>query len=178
MALPDGEEASDHTTNNFFMSVDAIGSLHFTHAGAFSLWFGFDFYSDRWDWTGKNNNVPACNDPLGEDNLCPEGNFDFERQNSARLRLGGSLELVLSRHWNIFAIFEGVLAGPNRRILGDIFGANIADTKIYGRLGFTYKFGSGPVDVPVVEEGAPEPPPPAPAPAPAPAAEPAPAGGA
>jgi hypothetical protein len=37
---------------------------------------------------------------------------------------------------------EGIVGGKDRRILGDIFGGGRADSRIYGQLGATFKFGS------------------------------------
>ena len=118
---------SRHPTNDFYIKLDAIASLHFSGAGAFSIWFAMDFTSDRWDFLGND-----------KDTLSPaSGN----RQNLVRGRLGGSIDLVLSRRWNLFFVVEGIVAGKKRRILGDVFGLNKDDTKFYARGGFTYKFG-------------------------------------
>jgi hypothetical protein len=64
-----------------------------------------------------------------------------ERQKMARFRLGGSLEFIMSSSWNMWASFEGILAGRPRRILSDVWGFEHNDIQIYARLGFTYKFG-------------------------------------
>ena len=62
-------------------------------------------------------------------------------QSLTRFRLGGSLEFILSDKWNVWASFEGILAGPDRRILGDMWGFERDDLSLYARLGLTYKFG-------------------------------------
>jgi len=125
-----GDDAEGHPTNTFFMSLEALGSLHFSSAGAFSLWLAVDMYTDRWDWEGGDSD--ALFDGAGE------------RQSQTRLRLGGSLEVVLTRSWNAWATFEGIIVGPTatRRILGDVLNTGAEDTELYGRIGVTYKFGA------------------------------------
>lgn len=118
---------SRHPANDFFIALDAIASLHLSGAGAFSLWFGMDFSSDRWDFLGSDKNTLSA--------------LAGSRQNLVRGRLGGALDLVLSRRWNLWFVVEGIIAGKERRIYGDIFGVNKNDTKFYARGGVTYKFG-------------------------------------
>ncbi len=114
-----------HPTNNFFISLDAILSLHFPPRGAFSIWFAGDFNSDRWDFDGRNANVVVAS----------------SRQNIPRGRLGGSLEIVVTKKWNVWFEVEGIVAGKRRRVLGDVFGGGRPDSKVYGQLGATFKFG-------------------------------------
>ncbi len=144
------EDIAGHPTNNFFFSLEALFSLHFASAGNFTLWTGFDFYSDRWDWHESHRDcrfAGGCNDdmngsPVAADPslgiLAPNG----ERQNLARFRIGGSLEIIFSRRWNGWVSFEGAF-GPDRRIVGDILGFNNSDIQMYTRLGLTYKFDYG-----------------------------------
>jgi len=113
-------------TNNFFITLDAIFSLHFPPRGAFSIWIAGDFNSDRWDFDGSNNRILVTN----------------SRQNVARARLGGSLEIVVTRKWNVWIEVEGIVAGDRRRVLGDQFGGGHPDPLVYGQLGATFKFGS------------------------------------
>jgi len=113
-------------TNNFFMSLDAIFSLHFPPRGALSVWMAMDFNSDRWDFSGSNSNVFETN----------------SRQNLVRGRLGGSLEFVVTQKWNVWLEVEGIVAGQRRRVLGDVFGGGHPDSKVYGQLGATFKFGT------------------------------------
>lgn len=115
-----------HPTNNFFFSLDAIFSLHFPPRGALSVWMAMDFNSDRWDFEGSNSDV-----------LVPNSG----RQNLVRGRLGGSIEIVVTRRWNVWAEVQGIVAGKDRRILGDIFGGGRPDTRIYAQAGATFKFG-------------------------------------
>lgn len=112
-----------HETNSFVMSLEGLTSLHFASFGAFTLWVGGDFVSDKWDWSAPDTLI----NPI-------------DRQNFVRLRLGGSVDIVLDSHWNIYGIFEGVLAGPERRILTNVFGFNTPDIKIHPEIGVTYKF--------------------------------------
>jgi hypothetical protein len=124
-------DASNHSTNSFFMSLEALGTLHFSRAGAFTLWFAADFTSDQWNFMADQRNT-TIHEIAGE---------GFPRQNMWRARIGGSLEILINRNWNIFGILEGIVAGDNRRIFGDIWSAGNSDLKLYFRGGFTYKFG-------------------------------------
>ena len=100
--------------------------MAFGDAGAVTLWLALDTYTDRYDWSGEDSSVFETR----------------ERQDQARLRLGGALELVIDRDWNAWGSLEGILAGPesDRRIYGDILGLGVEDTELYFRLGVTYKF--------------------------------------
>ena len=120
------ENGIRHPTNNFFITLDAILSLHFPPRGAFSIWMAFDFNSDRWDFQGGNSSVVETT----------------SRQNLVRGRLGGSIEIVVTRKWNVWLEIEGIVAGKRRRVLGDIFGGGNPDSKVYGQLGATFKFGN------------------------------------
>ena len=124
---PARNEMGRRPTNDFFLSLEGIASLHFPSAGAFSIFLAMDFNSDRWDFAGNDR-----------DQLLP----GVGRQNEVRFRLGASLDIVLSRRWNLWFIFEGIPAGDRRRVLGDVFGGGREDTRIYGRLGATFKFGT------------------------------------
>ncbi len=115
-----------HPTNNFFISLDAIFSVHFPPHGALSVWIAGDFNSDRWDFNGRNSNDAVRS----------------SRENFVRARLGGSLEFVVTKKWNVWIEVEGIVAGKRRPILGDIFGGGHADSLIYGQFGATFKFGS------------------------------------
>ncbi len=60
-----------------------------------------------------------------------------------RARLGGSLEIVVTKKWNVWIEVEGIVAGDKRRpVLGDIFGGGHPDSLVYGQFGATFKFGS------------------------------------
>ncbi|MFW5921477.1 MAG: PEGA domain-containing protein, partial [Polyangiales bacterium] len=145
-------EAKSDPTNTFFTSIELLGSLHFARAGAFTLWMAADFHSDAWGRCGNDSDRNLLTGQIGAgeypDRACApkdenrDGvvNFSPGRQGLARLRLGGALEIVVNRHWNVWGIFEGILAGDSRRILGDLFQTG-SEKEIYGRLGFTYKFG-------------------------------------
>ncbi len=119
------DDGASHPTNNFFISLDAIFSLHFPPRGAFSLWIAGDFNSDRWDFAGSNSRDYVTS----------------SRQNVGRARLGGSVEIVVTRKWNVWIEVEGIVAGDRRRVLGDIFGGGHQDSKVYGQFGATFKFG-------------------------------------
>ncbi len=141
-ALLSGEDAPSHQTNNFFFSLEALATLHFTSAGNFTLWGALDFHSDRWDWQGRNRNCRYEGGCVGGDDMpamMGAARIGDDRQNIARFRIGGSLEFIVARNWNIWGAFEGVF-GPDRRVLGDIFRAGHPDLEIYPRIGLTYKF--------------------------------------
>ncbi len=123
----DNATDTNHSTNSVFFSLEALMSLHFARAGAFTFWGAFDLTSDRWDWTENNRSVLS---------------MDTDRQTIGRGRFGGALEFTLNKRLNIWGLFEGVI-GHSRRIYGDIFGREIAgDTEMYGRVGITLKFGN------------------------------------
>jgi hypothetical protein len=124
-----------HSTNAFFMSLEGLLSLHFAHAGAATFFAGLDFHSDRWDWEGDDRRTP-----ITPASMLP---LEYDRQNIVRGRFGGAIEFTLNKRLNIWGMFEGVV-GDGRRILGNIFGADLGteDTEMYGRLGITLKFGN------------------------------------
>ena len=124
-----GAEREDvsHDANNGFFILEALGTIHFGRAGSVTLWAAMDVYSDRWDWHGSDGG--RLHNP-----------GDLGRQTTVRARLGGSVEIIMNREWNIWGSFEGAF-GDKRRVLGNILGAGNVDSSIYGRLGLTYKFG-------------------------------------
>ncbi len=160
-------QTASHSTNTLFLSMEAIGTLHFSDAGAFSLWLGFDVISDSYHYLGSDSSCllysgygdelitqmydSAMGTPTAANLACSMkddfvkditdlSNRPGPRQDIGRLRLGGSLDLVLSRHWNVWAVLEGILAGDKRRVLGDVFGLGGTDTQLYFQLGLSYKF--------------------------------------
>ncbi len=137
----------NYPVNSAFFSLELLGSLHFADAGAFTLWLALDLSSDEYaghplnssaflDY-GPNAMGPTdtyCADRMGTTTLaCP-------REDWARARLGGALELVLARNWNIWFQLEGILNGAPRRIMGNLIGIEAPDTQFYFRLGTTFKF--------------------------------------
>jgi len=150
---PMGDGLVEQSTNSFFFSLEALFTLHFLRAGNFTLWGALDYHSDSWAWNGSNNNCRytlGCQpDTSGDLDHAPDPDPDTaentvigSRQSLARFRLGGSLEFIIARHWNMWVSFEGTFGG-DRRIVGDLWGANRSDINAYARLGFTYKFGYG-----------------------------------
>lgn len=132
-----------HSVNSFRLSAEALGSLHFSDQGAFTMWMGLDFHTDSYDWWGEDEDV-LLTSPIGEAGLDltdPRvvANRRDGRQTMVRFRIGGSLELVLNRFWNAWVQIEGVV-GPSRDLLGSNFGFGPEDTEFYARLGATYKF--------------------------------------
>ncbi|MEZ4250299.1 MAG: PEGA domain-containing protein [Polyangiales bacterium] len=158
------------STNSFFFSIEALFSLHFLHAGNFTLWGALDYHTDQWQWNASDSDCrysvrcePGMDVPRDPD---PDLERISGRQSLARFRLGGSLEFILGPRWNVWGSFEGILAGKQRRIFGDVWGFGRDDVMLYARLGFTYKFGYAERD----DDPALPPPEPAAEPAPAPAA--------
>ncbi|MCA9600472.1 MAG: PEGA domain-containing protein [Polyangiales bacterium] len=124
----EGANAADHPVNAFFMSVEGLGTLHFSDHGALTLVAALDMHSDRYDFTGGDSSKLSQRGLLGD------------RQDVTRFRIGGILELVVDRDWNLFAELDGVLIGQSRDILGDVLGLGGTDANLYFRLGATYKF--------------------------------------
>ncbi|MEM9192918.1 MAG: PEGA domain-containing protein [Myxococcota bacterium] len=139
IAAPD-QEVPSHSVNSVFFSVEAMGTLHFSNKGAFTLWMGLDIHSDGYDWSGVDSDILVVSDfPEATEPAAQVAEVRDGRQGSARFRLGGSLELVLGRHWNAWVLLEGVI-GPSRDILGNLWGFGPEDTELYVRLGLTHKF--------------------------------------
>jgi hypothetical protein len=124
-------DVGTHKTNAFYLGLEALGTIHFSRAGAVTMWVAMDVHSDRWDWSWIDRDVLYG----------PAADGSNKRQDIVRARIGGSLELTMSKRMNIWALFEGAL-GPERRIYGDVFRLNKADPQIYGMVGLTFKFGS------------------------------------
>lgn len=123
----EGPDASSHPTNSGFVIVEALGTLRFARAAAFTLFLGADFITDRWDWEGDDKD-----EWVGRNS----------RQRMSRFRVGGVIEVAMHRHWNFFTLLEGVVAesSDGRRVVGDIFNAGNDDIRIYFRTGVSYKF--------------------------------------
>ncbi len=142
-----------YPTNSLFLSLQAQGSLYFGDQGAFTLWVGLDISSDEYPGHGLNHSVyvsytddpnfaiPAGGPPA--ENYCTTNGTSIlscPREDWARARLGGSLELVLTRNWNLWFLLEGILNQAPRRIMGNLLGIEANDTQFYFRIGTTYKF--------------------------------------
>ncbi|MGF1468104.1 MAG: PEGA domain-containing protein [Sandaracinaceae bacterium] len=132
-------------TNTFFFSTELLGSLHFSSQGAFTLFFGVDLSTDEYAGHPLNSGVfldyqangnPTCS-LVAEDPAL--GNCG-RRQTYARARLGGVLELVLTRSWNLWFLLEGIVSAQPRNFYGNLLGIQTNDTQFYFRLGTTYKF--------------------------------------
>lgn len=139
------DDRPELATNTFFFSLEGLFSLHFLHAGNFTLWGALDYHSDRWQWNRSDAacrfGIPcAAGQDVPRDTTATVDRLSG-RQSLARLRLGGSLEFILSRRLNAWGSFEGILAGKQRRIFGDLWRFGRDDVMLYARVGFTYKFG-------------------------------------
>ena len=132
--------------NSAFLSIEGMGSLHFSDAGAFTLWIAVDFSSDEYAGHGSNSGAYLDYAPDAADmsdrycSVDASGNLGCRREDYARARLGGSLELVLARNWNLWFLLEGILSSQPRRVLGNLLGIEANDTQFYFRIGTTYKF--------------------------------------
>ncbi|MBI2897145.1 MAG: PEGA domain-containing protein [Deltaproteobacteria bacterium] len=111
--------------NVYFAELGPMVSLFFGEWGAFTLRLPIELYSE------KCGDVPT--DPSITLGVC-------DRDDNARLRFGGLLEVVTSSRWNLFALFEGVLSGGERDAYQDVLGTGNRDTLVYFKLGGTYKF--------------------------------------
>jgi hypothetical protein len=144
-----GTARFDHPVNNAFFSVEGMLSLLLEPIAAVTLWLGLDISSDEYaahprqsgayiTWDAGSTMVPECMPaPMSTTRLV----CNPRRQDQARARLGGAVEFVLSANWNLWFIFEGILAQPDdhRRLLSG-FLVDAADLRIYPRAGLTYKF--------------------------------------
>lgn len=135
----------DYPVNTAFFSLEGLISLLLEPVAAVTLWLGLDLHSDEYAAHARHAGAYADFGPSGVmDPICTSttaGTLSCRRQDMARLRLGGSVEFVLTQNWNLWFIFEGILAQPSdhRRLFGG-FISDAADIRIYPRLGFTYKF--------------------------------------
>ncbi|MGE0790635.1 MAG: PEGA domain-containing protein [Sandaracinaceae bacterium] len=138
-------------TNSAFIDFELLGSLYFGDQGAFTLWVAVDVSSDEYAGHPLNSSVYLSHSRSTdvrstdmEDYCVPQGalilSCDPQRETWARARLGGSLELVLARNWNLWFQLEGILNQAPRRIMGNLLGIEANDTQFYFRIGTTYKF--------------------------------------
>ncbi len=137
-----------YPVNSAFLSLELLGSLHFSEQGAFTLWLALDMSSDEYAGHPLNSGVFLDYGPsatMATQTYCtvqtmPRTQLRCPREDYARARLGGSLELVLTRNWNLWFLLEGILSSQPRRIMGNLLGIEANDTQFYFRLGTTYKF--------------------------------------
>jgi hypothetical protein len=137
-----------HPVNSAFFSLEFDASLHFSEQGAFTIWLAMDVSSDEYPGHPLNSgayldyapNAVAASDIYCEPVTDPRTQLRCPREDFARARLGGSLELVLARNWNLWFLLEGILSSQPRRIMGNLIGIQTNDTQFYFRLGTTYKF--------------------------------------
>ncbi|HJL18481.1 MAG TPA: PEGA domain-containing protein [Sandaracinaceae bacterium LLY-WYZ-13_1] len=147
---PDMGNTYGYPINSLFLSLELMGSLHFADQGAFTLWFGVDFSSDEYAGHPLNSGTYLDyypDDPDGDGSTEPycvreasSSTLSCPREDFARARLGGSLELVLTRNWNLWFMLEGILSSQPRRIMGNLLGIEANDTQFYFRIGTTHKF--------------------------------------
>ena len=138
-----------YPVNSLFLSLEVMGSLHFSDQGAFTLWLALDISSDEYAGHPLNSSAYLVHQRSTtslsgspEDYCVPNGAtaLSCSREDFARARLGGSLELVLTRNWNLWFLLEGILSSQPRRIMGNLLTIEANDTQFYFRIGTTYKF--------------------------------------
>jgi hypothetical protein len=135
----------EYPINTFSMSLEGLFSLYFGTGASVTLWTALDYYTDQYGFQERDAGAPIPIDP-GED--LPGRNGAF------RLRMGGALEFVVHRNWNLWGALDGIFADGNgsepnpsgigrrglgRRMYGDWLFFR-ADPELYLRLGVTYKF--------------------------------------
>ena len=140
-------DGSHGRTNDFFLSLEARGTLHFGPAGGVTLGAAVDYYRDTWAWNAFDHEcrvVQGCPDGATASTILTSDPVSdqvlSEVQNSIRFRLSVTFELIMSRRWNGWAQFEAAF-GPARRVMGDVLFLGHDDTRLYARIGMTYKFG-------------------------------------
>ncbi|WP_236519629.1 PEGA domain-containing protein [Sandaracinus amylolyticus] len=137
-----GEARWDYPVNTAFFSVEGLMSLLLEPIAAVTLWLGMDITSDEYAASARNSSAYADFNSEGGPICVTDGTeLHCDRQDMARFRLGGAVDFVLSANFNIWFIFEGVLAqtSDHRRMLSGFIG-DALDIRIYPRLGITYKF--------------------------------------
>ena len=112
--------ADPEPVNNFFVILEALATLHFVDVAAATLLVGLDTHSDR----------------VAEP----------RRRAAARLRLGGRFEWAHNERWNVYALFDAVVAGRARALLVAPLGGGVVtrDRGLAAGAGVTYKFGLPP----------------------------------
>lgn len=133
-----------YPTNSAFFILEAMGSLYFSDQGAFTIWLAVDMSSDEYAGHPLNSGVWLDVNRARTGDYCSltttPARLSCPREDYARARLGGSLELVLTRNWNLWFLLEGILSSQPRRIMGNLLGIEANDTQFYFRIGTTYKF--------------------------------------
>ncbi len=131
----------DYPVNTAFFSVEGLMSLLLEPIATVTLWLGFDVSSDEYAASARNSGAWADLNGEGGEICRVTSRLQCDRQDMVRLRLGGAVDFVLSPNFNIWVIFEGVLAqtSDHRRMLSG-FVEDELDFRIYPRLGITYKF--------------------------------------
>src|SRR5690606_2272091 len=101
----DAANVRGYPVNSAFLSLELLGSLHFSDQGAFTLWLAVDMSSDEYAGHPLNSSAYLDFGPDGEPYCVVQTDtrtrLNCPREDYARARLGGSLELVLTQHWNI-----------------------------------------------------------------------------
>jgi len=120
-----------------FFEFGPMVSLFFGTRGAFTLRMPIELYTER---CGKLEEDEEFDD-LGQCGGDADDNDDMDDNgNGARIRFGGHIEVVMTPGWNFFGLFEGVIAGDQRKAFQDVLGTGNEDTLIYFRVGLTHKF--------------------------------------
>lgn len=148
-ALTGGVTYAPYPVNTAFFTLQGNLSLLLEPIAAVTLWAALDIHSDEYAGHPRHAGVfldygPSYAPPI-EDRICTANamtmTLSCRRQDMARFRIGGAVEIAVDRVWGFWAIFEGIAAQPadSRRVLGG-FLADLSDIRIYPRLGVTFKF--------------------------------------
>lgn len=123
----------------FLLTGSGLATLFFADKGAFTLRLDIESSTEQLGPEPKTADEDAfCADPANSDrDLAHAG---CSRDSNLRFVLGGTMEIALSRHWNFFGNFRGVLIGGDRFAYDDILFFDNTDGGLYFKLGFTYKF--------------------------------------
>lgn len=140
-----GDRFFSYPVNSAFLNLELLGSLHFSEQGSFTLWLAMDVSTDEYAGHPLNSSAFLDFGPDGErycevQTTMMRTRLHCPREDYARARLGGALELVVADNWNVWFLLEGILSAQPRRIMGNLIGIETNDTQFYFRLGTTYKF--------------------------------------
>ena len=119
----------------FLLGASGLATLFFADKGAFTLRLDIESSTER--IKEEPSDAAAVCPPFTRDDRAREG---CERDGNLRVLLGGTMEIVLSRYWNFFGQFRGVLIGGDRLAYEDIVFLDNEDGGLYFKIGLTYKF--------------------------------------
>jgi len=134
LMLSGGGGGGPKSCNTFFLNAGALASINFKRLVTFTARVYGNFYSDR--------HCPAKQEG-DELTICASTAEDLRgRRTGARLMLSAVLEVPITRHIGLFALFEGAPFQAHRRAYTDDVASLMpnGDPRAYGRLGASFKF--------------------------------------